>query len=416
MRVCRPILIAALLAGHLTQSVIAQCARYQVDLVPGPACQFVFSQSTATGISETGEVCGGYSTCNESGFGAVWLGQGGWVPLVPPGGVLGIGPIDINSSRQMAAYVPDLGNPGVLRRAAFYDFRTSTLINLGVLPGDNHSESLGISENGIVCGLSRNTSGPLRAFVWQNGQMSALNLPLGPNSYAFDIADTGAICGWMGIGPHISAHAYVWIDGQTTDLGVVLDDAIGADARGINSDGQAVCGFSRFGDGTDWFAFVYRNGKGENLGVLPGFDHDRSIAYSVNNDAVVVGQSTNDVLVGKTFVWRNGVMTALNDLIPPGLNIDITGIPSINNAGQIACNAGVLNASGTPTGDQVAVRLTPIQPPSGDCDCNGRIDMDDLLGVINQWGPTIPTTTADFNNDGLVSVDDLVEVLRRWTF
>jgi probable HAF family extracellular repeat protein len=408
--------VAAVLTLSFQPLAKGACPRYEVQTIPGPPCQFVFSQSSANGISETGEMCGGYSTCNESGFGAVWIGQGWWIPLPLPPGVPWIAPTDINSSRQLATDVPDSGNPEVLRRAAFYDFNTSTLINLGVLPGGNHSEAHAINENGAVCGLSMNTvTGPLEGFVWENGQMTALNLPLGPNSHARDIADTGAICGWMGDAVSTGAHAYILRDGEITDLGSVLKDGIGADARGISSNGEVVCGFSVFSTPAPTrYAFVWHNGHSENLGVLAGYDHDRSIAYAVNNDAVVVGQSTNDDLVGKTFVWRNGVMTALNDLIPPGLNIDIRGIPTINNAGQIACNARVLDDKGSSTGDQVAVRLTPIQPPPGDCDCNGVVNIDDLLRTINQWGPAIPTTSADFNNDGLVNVADILTVIQEW--
>jgi hypothetical protein len=42
--------------------------------------------------------------------------------------------------------------------------------------------------------------------------------------------------------------------------------------------------------------------------------------------------------------------------------------------------------------------------------------MDDLLSVISQWGPAIPTTTADFDNNGTVGLEDLMEVIRLWTF
>jgi probable HAF family extracellular repeat protein len=202
----------------------------------------------------------------------------------------------------------------------------------------------------------------------------------------------------------------VWLDGQTTDLGVVLDGAIGADARGISRNGKLVCGFSRFGTGTQWSAFVHREGGGEKLGVLPIPGHDRSIAYAVNDNGIVVGLSSNSNLVGKAFVWRNGVMKALNDMIPPGLNLNIDRAAGINNAGQIAASGRLLDGSN----DQVAVRLTPFQPPPGDCDCNGHVGIHDLLNAINQWGPAIPTTTADFDNSGVVDIHDILAVIANW--
>jgi hypothetical protein len=42
------------------------------------------------------------------------------------------------------------------------------------------------------------------------------------------------------------------------------------------------------------------------------------------------------------------------------------------------------------------------------------VNIDDLLRTINQWGPAIPTTTADFNNDGLVNVADILTVIEEW--
>jgi hypothetical protein len=116
-----------------------------------------------------------------------------------------------------------------------------------------------------------------------------------------------------------------------------------------------------------------------------------------------------------TFVWRNGKTVALIDLIPTNVEVIINDIPSINNEGQIVCRAQLIKPTGIPSGDRVALRLTPVVSPPGDCDCNGVVNIDDLLAVINQWGPAIPTTTADFDNNGTVGLEDLMEVIRLWT-
>jgi hypothetical protein len=34
--------------------------------------------------------------------------------------------------------------------------------------------------------------------------------------------------------------------------------------------------------------------------------------------------------------------------------------------------------------------------------------------VIREWGPAIPTTTADFDLNGAVDMDDLLTVLMEW--
>jgi probable HAF family extracellular repeat protein len=314
----------------------------------------------------------------------------------------------------MAAFIPEPSNPEVLRRAAFYDFNSSTLVDIGHLPRGNRSEALAINESGIVCGFSTGIGQPMSAFIWQNGQMSALDLPFGPDAVAYSIADNGAICGWMGTAPHIDAHAFVWRDGETTDLGVILKGALGPTPRAICSNGLSVCGdcIFTYPDPEILYqrrAFIWRDGVAEDLGILPGYHN--SIAYGVNDSQTVVGGCTTVFGGGPAFVWRNGVMKVLNDLIPPGHQLNIDLVKSINNAGQIAGSARKTDGSN----DQVAVRLTPIPSPPGDCDCNGVVNIDDLLAVINQWGPAIPTTTADFDNNGTVGLEDLMEVVRLWT-
>jgi probable HAF family extracellular repeat protein len=261
------------------------------------------------------------------------------------------------------------------------------------------------------------TVGISRAFVWQNGKMSALNVPLAPNSVAYDIAETGAVCGWMGIAPHTSAHAFIWLDGKTTDLGIV-EGSLGAEARGISSNGLVVTGRVIFPDPNPKIvyqkrAFIWHDGRSQNLGVLES-THNECIGYDVNDSMIVVGISTNQHGVGPAFVWRNGAMKALNDLIPPGLNLNINHVSGINNAGQISGTAQLLDDKGSGTGDRVAVRLTPIQPPPGDCDCNGDVGVADIISTITQWGPTIPTTTADFDNNGVVNIWDILIVVTNW--
>ena len=246
--------------------------------------------------------------------------------------------------------------------------------------------------------------------------MSALNLPLGPNSNAFGIADDGSICGWMGGTPSTGAHAFIWKAGITTDLGAVLDRAVGAEALSISNSGS-VCGRAIYPDPNFTIkrhGFLWVDGKAQDLGFLPGLAH--CSPQGVNSSNVVVGFGHQSGMPTTAFVWRNGVMTALNDLIDPQLNLDIDIAHAINDAGQIAGQADVLDGSA----DRVAVRLTPIPSPIGDSDCDGDIDTDDLLGVINNWADQSPKGSkalppCDFDHDGTVELDDLMIVIDNWS-
>jgi hypothetical protein len=50
-----------------------------------------------------------------------------------------------------------------------------------------------------------------------------------------------------------------------------------------------------------------------------------------------------------------------------------------------------------------------LSPPGG----NGTVNVDDLLAVINAWGPCTGCA-ADVNLDGDVDVDDLLAVIGAW--
>ena len=50
----------------------------------------------------------------------------------------------------------------------------------------------------------------------------------------------------------------------------------------------------------------------------------------------------------------------------------------------------------------------------GDVTCDGAVDVDDLLGVINNWGPAQGCESADITCNGTVDVDDLLNVINSW--
>lgn len=81
------------------------------------------------------------------------------------------------------------------------------------------------------------------------------------------------------------------------------------------------------------------------------------------------------------------------------------------NLSSAACAA----AKGTYQGDASSCFdiVCPIPCP-GDTNQSGTVDVDDLLAVINAWGPCAPPCPADINGDGIVNVDDLLAVINAW--
>jgi probable HAF family extracellular repeat protein len=209
------------------------------------------------------------------------------------------------------------------------------------------------------------------------------------------------------------AEAFLWENGKTTPLGIP-SPGVSSEARAISNNGQ-VCGVYAYpnpnGGPSIRRAFLWSEGDTTELGILPGYL--RSIAMDVNNDGTVVGFCSNN-LPNHAFIWHNGVMTDLNDLIPADSKLTLDHARAINDNGQILCLAFDENNS------HVAALLSPIPSPIGDLDCDGLINVDDLLGVINAWGDQTPKGSsalppADFSHNHIVDVDDLLIVINNWT-
>jgi probable HAF family extracellular repeat protein len=153
-------------------------------------------------------------------------------------------------------------------------------------------------------------------------------------------------------GAHLRGHAFLYSNGQSMDLGS-LGGGVGSSSAGmsINNGGQ-VTGFSQTANGSS-HAFLYGNGQMIDLGTLPGWEN--SFGESINNYGEVTG-----VLAGShnaAFVWRDGVMQNLNDLIDPSLGVTLGVGIAINDKGQILAGVGT-----EVTGNDFL--LTPV-PESG---------------------------------------------------
>ena len=97
----------------------------------------------------------------------------------------------------------------------------SSILDLGTLPGDFNSAALAINDKGDIVGVSNDTSGGLRPFLWQDGVMHDLNELVPADSpmyllFAAGIDSRGEIAGWGVVKSTGEVHAFLATPAQGT--------------------------------------------------------------------------------------------------------------------------------------------------------------------------------------------------------
>ena len=97
-----------------------------------------------------------------------------------------------------------------------------------------------------------------------------------------------------------------------------------------------------------------------------------------------------------------------------GQGVDVSGW-DLGSATAISDDGKVIAGWGFgPDGLQGWVVELESELPA-DVNNDGVVGVDDLLMVINDWGPCMIFCPADINDDGAVDVDDLLAVIEGWT-
>jgi len=221
-------------------------------------------------------------------------------------------------------------------------------------------EASGYAENGIhdpdcKAKPASNGTGPqavdFEAVIWgpAPGQIRQLQqLPGDTVGMAIGMNDSGQAVGTTGTCstvvlpplPAVGLHAVLWEkDGSVHDLGNLGGKATttapgqGNIALSINNQGQVV-GASLVSSGATVHAFLWTTDKGmQDLGTLTG--DVGSAGLGINEESEVVGPSLDSDGNPRAYLWKNGVMTDLNALVPEDFPLFLLLATSINDAGQI---------------------------------------------------------------------------------
>ena len=311
------------------------------------------------------------------------------------GGTLGSAANAINNSGQVVGYAFTTDN--VALHATLFSGTGSDNIDLGTLGANPNitSEAYGINDSGQIIGNAANqatlfsgtgsgnvdldggTFGEGRA-INSDGQMvgeaeglavifsgtGSGNTPLGGlDGFSAGIAyannSSGQIVGLGSVPGRDAAVLFSGTGSNGLDLGTL--GGFTSYAYGINDAGQIVGGAQITGQNSAFHATLF-SGTGSNnidLGTLGGTN---SYAYAINNSGLIVGNSQTADLANHGFLYSNGTMRDLNDLIVPGSGVtnirlqDNARVPGkcLNDAGQIAAVGDV-----TALGATHAILLTP---------------------------------------------------------
>ncbi len=245
-------------------------------------------------------------------------------------------------------------------------WQENVMTDLGTLGGES-SRARGINNSGQVVGWA-DTSDTRHAFFWL--PEPAHGLPAGMNdlgtfggnrSHAYDINEFGEVVGDAEYAGSGIVHACLWSNGQALDLGTV--GGPGGAAFAVNNRSEVV-GYSLNANYEDraflWLPQpAYGLPAGMNdLGTLGG---DLSKAFAINDLGQIVGNAripkSGASAVQHAFIWQDGEMTDLNDLIPADSGWELQVARGINNRGQIVGYGYIGN-------EQHAFLLTPIPEPS----------------------------------------------------
>ncbi len=219
----------------------------------------------------------------------------------------------------------------VSRWAFFYD--NGEFHNLGTL-GGSMSTATSINNNGQIAGYAQiSVTNKAHAFLWEDGVMSDLGTLGGDGSYAWGINDSGQVAGqsWLQVAGTTRVHSFLYDNGVMQDLGTLPGDNT-SEAYAINELGQII--------GQSWViygresAFLWSDGVMSDLGTLGGSDSE---AWGINDRGQIVGIADDDQEDEMPFLWlpqdAYGLSAGMH-------NLDTLGATNgraqgINNRGQV---------------------------------------------------------------------------------
>lgn len=268
------------------------------------------------------------------------------------------------------------------------------------------SEVKGINDAGVAVGASSSDTSLARPFVWtaESGMVDLGTLG-GSQGAATAIDNAGLIIG-IAFTADNKERAVIWEDGEISPLGVLPGGTL-AEALDINEQGLIV-GCADIGPTTDedpllrlhpvrWDVSTAADAPPAAVDLGVPFAGGQAYAVAINNLGQIVGNGEDPAQPGDYYfpwIWEGGVMTLLQDLIPPDSPWILYQVTDINDNGWITGSDAYGEAQG----------LVLIPLAEADIDMDGDVDADDVAAFIGvlvdpDVAPAGLRARSDFNDD-----------------
>jgi probable HAF family extracellular repeat protein len=223
-----------------------------------------------------------------------------------------------------------------------------------VYQANNSGQAMGISFTDSV--RHESTGLPTtHPFLWERGHMYDVGSLGGTKSIGYGLNNRGEIVGFSRLAGDTTRHPFLWRHRTLLDLGTLGGDK--GEAWWINDLGHVV-GWADVPGSQSHHAFLWRNHQMKDLGTPDG--NACSTGEKVNRFDQVVGDSGECGVGGDPFLWENGDIVAVRDLIVPGSERFVFDAFDINDHGEI------VSYCATPQGHVHICLLMPVEEPSSD--------------------------------------------------
>lgn len=250
------------------------------------------------------------------------------------------------------------GTPLIWKQGKPQEIQLDLKRNGGFVAAGGDIHRLDINNSGQVTGSVEGSHRVFWSFLWQDGKLlspeiAGMGLPLAPAQ----INDRGQIAGSVPgmpflvetpspafpglLAPHRHSRAVLWETqrrskrGRFQVLNMPGPNGRGTRATGINNLGHVV-GVAQVAATEDGVpverAFLW---DGERMRDLSPLGSAQSQAHAINDRGQVVLTSTHAEGGREAFLWQQGRMLRLNDLLPKDAGWDLQEAWDINNRGQM---------------------------------------------------------------------------------